>query len=96
MEVQSFLIYALYHERYCSIINCHVTPLCVYHKLPHILVHLDDGLYRIHFQYKQWGEFVEVSIRFILCDHVLNSHDHSVLHSNDITRRNFMLITLRA
>ena len=24
-------------------------------------------------------EFVEVSVIFILCDHVLNSHDHSVL-----------------
>ena len=25
------------------------------------------------------GEFVEVSIKFILCDPVLNSHDHCVL-----------------
>ena len=27
------------------------------------------------------------------CDHVRNSHDHSVLKSIDITRRNLMLIT---
>ena len=25
------------------------------------------------------GDFYEVSIRFFLCDHILNSHDHSVL-----------------
>ena len=31
-----------------------------------------------------------------MCDHVRNSHDHSVLQSIDITRRNLMLITLRA
>ena len=30
----------------------------------------------IRFQQKWWGEFVEVSIRFIVCDHVLNSHYH--------------------
>ena len=42
------------------------------------------------------GQFVEVSIRIFLCDHVLNSHDHSVLQSIDITRRKLMLITLRA
>ena len=29
-------------------------------------------------------------------DHVRNSHDHSVLQGTDITRRNLMLITLRA
>ena len=29
-----------------------------------------------------------------MCDHVRNSHDHSVLQSIDITRRNLMLITL--
>ena len=40
------------------------------------------------------GEVVEVSIRFIWCDNVLNSHDHSVLKSID--KRNFMLIVLRA
>ena len=38
----------------------------------------------------------KISRKFILCDHVHNSHDHSVLQSNDITRRNLMLITLRA
>ena len=32
---------------------------------------------------------------FILFD-VLNSHNHSVLYSIDITRRNLMLITLQA
>ena len=37
-----------------------------------------------------------MSSKFILCDHVRNSHDHSVLQSIDITRRNLMLITLRA
>lgn len=46
VEVQSFLIYALYHDRYWSVLNCHVTLLCVYHKLTRILVHLDKGLYR--------------------------------------------------
>ena len=43
------------------------------------------------------GRIVEVSvIIFILGDHVLNSHDHTVLQSIDITRRKLMLITLRA
>ena len=32
----------------------------------------------------------------ILCDHVHNSHDLSVLQNIDITRRNLKLITLRA
>ena len=32
------------------------------------------------------GEIVEVSVRFILCDHVLNSHDQCVLLCSDITR----------
>ena len=30
-----------------------------------------------------------------MCDDVCNSHDNSVLHSIDITRRNLMLITLK-
>ena len=34
--------------------------------------------------------------KIILCDHVRNSHDHSVLQFTDITRRNLMLITLKA
>ena len=34
-------------------------------------------------------------VKFILCDHIRNSLDHSVLQSIDITRRNLMLITLR-
>ena len=37
-----------------------------------------------------------VSSKVVLCDHVHDSHDHSVLQSIDITRRNLMLITLRA
>ena len=37
-----------------------------------------------------------MSSKFILGDHVHNSHDHSVLQSIDIIRRNLMLITLRA
>ena len=37
-----------------------------------------------------------MSNKFILRDHVRNSHDHSVLQSIDITRRNVMMITLRA
>ena len=50
----------------------------------------------IHFRQKQWGEVDKISSKFILCDHVRNSHDHSVLQSIDFTRRNLMLITLRA
>ena len=50
----------------------------------------------IHFLQKKWGEVDKISIKFILCDHVRNSHDHYVLQSIDITRKNFMLITLRA
>ena len=41
-------------------------------------------------------EVDKLSSKFILCDHVRNSHDHSVLSYIDITRRNLMLITLRA
>ena len=37
-----------------------------------------------------------ISSKYILCDHVLNSHDHSVLQSIDITGRNLMLIALGA
>ena len=48
------------------------------------------------FLQKKWGEVNKISSKFILCDHVCNSHDHSVLQSIDITRRNWMLITLRA
>ena len=50
----------------------------------------------IHFLQTQWGEVDKISSKFILCDHVRNSHDHSVLQNIDITRRNLMLITLRA
>ena len=34
------------------------------------------------------GEVDKISNKFILCDHVHNSHDHSVLQGIDITRRN--------
>ena len=50
----------------------------------------------IHFLQGYWGEVDKISSKFIVYDHVGNSHDHSVLQSIDITRRNFMLITLRA
>ena len=50
----------------------------------------------IHFLQKYWGEVDKVSSIFMLCDHVRNSLDHSVLQSIDITRRNLMLVTLRA
>ena len=42
------------------------------------------------------GRSDKISSKFIVCDHVRNSHDHSVLQSIDITIRNLMLITLRA
>jgi len=48
----------------------------------------------IHFEQKLWGEVDNISSKFILCDNVCNSHDHSVLQSIDITRRSLML-TLR-
>ena len=44
----------------------------------------------------QWGEVDKILRKFILCDHVFISYDQSVLQSIDITRRNLMLITLRA
>ena len=50
----------------------------------------------IHFLQKLWGEVDKISSKFMLCDHVRNSLDHSVLQSIDITRRNLMLVTLRA
>ena len=49
----------------------------------------------IHLLQKHWGEVDKISSKFILCDHVLNSRDHSVLQNIAITRRNWMLITLR-
>ena len=48
----------------------------------------------IHFLQKWWEEVDKISSK--LCDHVHNSHEHSVLQSIDITRRNLMLITLKA
>ena len=50
----------------------------------------------IPFLQKYWGDVDKMSSKCILCDHVCNTHDHSVLQSIDITRRNLMLITLRA
>ena len=50
----------------------------------------------LNLKIKIWGEVDKISSKFILFDHVCNSHDHSVLQSIDITRRNLMLITLRA
>ena len=42
------------------------------------------------------GRNDKMSRKFILGDHVRNSHNHSVLQSIDITGRDLMLITLRA
>ena len=50
----------------------------------------------IHFLQKWWGEVDEISSKFIMCDHVCNSHDHSVLQNIAITRRNLTLISLIA
>ena len=50
----------------------------------------------IHFLQKKWGEVDKISRKFILYDYFRNSHDHCVLQSIDIIRRNLMLITLRA
>ena len=38
-------------------------------------------------------KLIKYQAKYILCDHVLNSHDHSVLQSIAI-RKNLMLITL--
>ena len=40
----------------------------------------------IHFIQKKWGKVDKISSKFILCDHVHNSHDHFVLQSIDIAR----------
>ena len=50
----------------------------------------------IHFPQKKWGEVDKISRKFVLCRHVRNSHGYPVLHSVDMTRRNLMLIALRA
>ena len=39
----------------------------------------------IHFLQKWWGEVDKISSKFIICDHVCNSHDHSVLQNIAIT-----------
>ena len=58
---------------------------------------MNSHLLPLFISYKSSGEkLIKISSRFILCDHVRNSHDHSVLQSIDITKRNLMLITLRA
>ena len=46
----------------------------------------------ISYRSYKWGEVDKISSKFILCDHVRNSHDHSVLQSIDITSRNLNLI----
>ena len=38
-------------------------------------------------------KLIKYQAKYILCDHVLNSHDHSALQSIAV-RRNLMLITL--
>ena len=43
-----------------------------------------------------WQKLIKKSSKFILYDHVPNSHDHSVLQSINITRGNLMLVILRA
>ena len=48
------------------------------------------------FTIEEVGEVHKISSKYIVCDHVLNSHDHSVLQGIDITGRNLMLITLGA
>ena len=48
------------------------------------------------FTIEEVGEVDKISSKYILCHHVLNSHDHSVLQSIDITGRNLMLIALGA
>ena len=50
----------------------------------------------IYFLQTKWGEVDKISSKFVFCDHVRDSHDHSVLQIIDITRRNLILITLRA
>ena len=49
----------------------------------------------IHLLQKYWGDIDTISSKLILCDHVRNSHDDSVLQSIDISSRNLMLITLK-
>ena len=51
-----------------------------------------------YISYKSSGEkMIKImSSKFVFCDRVRNSHEYSVLISIDITRRNLMLITLRA
>ena len=48
------------------------------------------------FTIEEVGEVDKISSKYILYHHVLNSHDHSVLQSIDITGRNLMLIALGA
>ena len=43
-----------------------------------------------------WGDVIKVSRKFTLGDHILNSHDLRDWISIDTTRRNLMLITVRA
>ena len=61
-------------------------------------LNLNSHLLPLFISYRSSGEklIIKISSKFILCDHVRNSHDHSVLQSIDISRRNLMLITLKA
>ena len=58
---------------------------------------LNSHLLPLFISYRSRGEkLIKYQANFILCDHVRNTHDHSDLQSIDITRKNLMLITLRA
>ena len=54
---------------------------------------MNSYLQPLFISYRSSGEKL---IKFIFCDHVRNSHDHSVSQNIDITRRNLILITLKA
>ena len=58
---------------------------------------LNSNLLPLFISYRSIGEkLIKCKSKFILFDHVHNSHDHPVLQSIDITRRTLTLITLWA
>ena len=57
---------------------------------------LNSHLLHLFISYRGTGEKLIKYQANSSCVIVCNSHDHAVLQSIDITRRNFMLITLRA
>ena len=57
---------------------------------------MNSHLLPLFISYRSSGEKLIKYQAIFSCDHINNSHDHSVLQSIDITRRNLMLITLRA